>query len=187
MSCVLLLPVLFIPLFGYGVAALRAAQTDATQGPPPWRWSSRLITDGAWTALWVGLSVLPFVVIYIAVATALHATGLAEGIARALTALVLALPWGLLVLLLLPHASTRFAVSGSWRDLFDVRRALHDVRRDFASWNVAVAAIISGWAIGVACVGLLCVGLVPGVFYAILVSAHAAATLEHESPPVPAR
>ena len=32
-------------------------------------------------------------------------------------------------------------------------------------------------AVGVACVGLLCVGIVPGIFYAILVSAHASAAL----------
>jgi hypothetical protein len=38
--------------------------------------------------------------------------------------------------------------------------------------------MVTGWAIGLACVGLLCVGLVPGVFYAILVSAHASAALQ---------
>jgi hypothetical protein len=52
------------------------------------------------------------------------------------------------------------------------------VRRDFATWNIAAAAIVTGWAAGLACAGLLCVGLVPGVFYAILVSAHAAAALQ---------
>ena len=39
-------------------------------------------------------------------------------------------------------------------------------------------AIVTGWVLGVACIGLLCVGILPGVFYAILVSAHASATLQ---------
>jgi hypothetical protein len=51
------------------------------------------------------------------------------------------------------------------------------VSRDFATWNLAAAAIVTGWALGLAAIGLLCVGLVPGVFYAILVSAHASAAL----------
>ena len=91
--------------------------------------------------------------------------------------LVLALPWGLVTLLLVPHATAAFASSGDPHDLFDVGGSLRGVRRDFATWNVVVAAIVTGWAIGLACAGLLCVGIVPGVFYAILVSAHAAATL----------
>ena len=48
--------------------------------------------------------------------------------------------------------------------------ALGDVRQ-------AGGKVVTAWAIGVACVGLVCVGLVPGVFYAILVSAHASAAL----------
>lgn len=187
MLCVLLLPVLFVPLFGYAVAAVRAAQRDARQGPPPWRWSRRLFSDGAWTALWLALSVLPFALIYTMVAAALQATPLDGAVAHVLAALVAALPWGVGVLLLLPHASARFAITGAASDLFDVRRALHDVRTGFASWNVAVAAIVTGWAIGTAAIGLLCVGVVPGVFYAILVSAHAAATLQREGPASSAR
>jgi hypothetical protein len=34
----------------------------------------------------------------------------------------------------------------------------------------------------VACVGFLCVGLFPGIFYAILVSAYASATLHPPGP-----
>ena len=45
---VLLLPVAFIPLLGYAIAATRAAETAG--GPPPLRVSVRLVTDGFWTA-----------------------------------------------------------------------------------------------------------------------------------------
>jgi hypothetical protein len=61
------------------------------------------------------------------------------------------------------------------------------VRRDFTTWNLAAAAMVTGWAIGLACVGLLCLGIVPGVFYAILVSAHASAALQNEAAVSPAR
>ena len=96
--------------------------------------------------------------------------------------LVLALPWGLLMLLLVPRATASFASSGDPHDLFDIGASLRGVRDDFVRWNVVVAAIVTAWAVGVACVGLLCVGIVPGVFYAILVSAHATAALhQHEA------
>jgi hypothetical protein len=97
-------------------------------------------------------------------------------------ALILALPWGLLSLLLLPHATARFAATGDPRNLFDIAATLRGVRRDFITWNIVAAAIVTAWAVGLACVGLLCIGIVPGVFYAILVSAHAAAALQHQSP-----
>ena len=85
----------------------------------------------------------------------------------------------------LPHATAEFATGADPRVLFDVAASLRGVRRDFATWNVVAAAIVTAWAVGLACVGLLCVGIVPGVFYAILVSAHATAALAHtgtESP-----
>jgi hypothetical protein len=90
---------------------------------------------------------------------------------------VLALPWGLVMLLLMPHATVRFAAGGRPIDLFDFPAAIRGVGRDFATWNLAAAAIVTAWAVGLACVALLCVGIVPGVFYAILVSAHATAAL----------
>ena len=94
---------------------------------------------------------------------------------------------GLLLLLVLPHATARFASSGSPRDLFDFRTSLVAVRRDFAIWNLAAAAMVTAWIIGFACTGLLCIGLVPGVFYAILVSAHASAALHDKGPNPPTR
>ena len=91
---------------------------------------------------------------------------------------VLALPWGLLLLLFMPHGTSRFAASGRVRDLFDFPATLRDVRRDFPAWNVVAAAMVTAWVVALACVGLLCVGLLPGAFYAILVSAHASASLQ---------
>jgi uncharacterized protein DUF4013 len=178
---VLLVPVLFIPLLGYSVAATRASEIDPAAGPPPWRWSVRLFVDGFWVTTALLASWLPFALLLNPLAGAL--TGLASDAfnAHVVSLLVLALPWGLLALLVLPHATASFAASGRPGDLFNITAALGGVRRDFATWNTVVAAIVTAWAIGLACVGILCVGIVPGVFYAILVSAHAAATLRSPS------
>jgi hypothetical protein len=100
---------------------------------------------------------------------------------------LLALPWGLLLLIHVPHATARFAHSGRGVDLFDLPASIGAVRRDFTTWNLAAAAMVTGWAIGLAGVGLLCLGIVPGVFYAILVSAHASAALQNEGANSPAR
>jgi hypothetical protein len=130
---------------------------------------------------------LPFAVAATLLAAALSAPDLwhsadpllhVEGWTAAI--LIAALPWGILLLFLMPHATARFARTGRVRDLVDFPASVRSVRRDFASWNVAVAAIVTAWAVGVACIGLACIGLVPGVFYAILVSAHATATLHPE-------
>jgi hypothetical protein len=191
---VLFLPLLFIPLLGYSIEATRAAEQDPSQGPPPWRLSHRLVSDGSWTFLAILLTAAPYLLFgplagalrdahvwqsNDAVLSRLHAATLAT--------FILALPWGLLALLVMPHATARFAATGRPRDLFDFAAALRGVRRDFATWNLAAAAIVTGWAVGVACVGLLCVGLVPGIFYAILVSAHASAALHDTGSPSPAR
>ena len=102
--------------------------------------------------------------------------------AHVVTVFVLALVWGLVLLLFLPHATARFAHTGDPQDLFYFRRSVElAFGRDFATWNLVAAAMVTGWAIGLACVGLLCVGLVPGIFYAILVSAHACAVLHPKS------
>jgi Protein of unknown function (DUF4013) len=170
---VLLWPVLFIPLLGYALDAVRAREA-----PPRFRLSTRLLVDGFWLALALLITVLPFALIVRPLAAALGGS-LVGG---ALAFFILALPWGLLVLLLLPHAAATFAATGRPADLFDVVAAVRGAIRDFATWNAVVAAIVTAWAIGLACAGLLCVGIVPGVFYAILVSAHAAASLPPQSP-----
>jgi len=184
---VVLLPVTFIALLGYSVAATRAAATAPGEGPPPWRPLGPLLADGLCCALAVALLTLPFALVAVVLSAALSSPDLwhsadpllhVEGWTAAI--LIAALPWGIVLLLLMPHATARFAASRRVGDLFDFPASVRSVRRDFARWNIAVAAMVTAWALGLAGVGLLCVGLVPGIFYAILVSAHATATLHPE-------
>jgi hypothetical protein len=179
---VLLLPIAFIPLLGYAIAATRAAEDDPMHAPPPWKWSKRLFVDGFWTAIAVLLLSAPFI-------GALNPLGGVIG--RALpqpysqigTVFLLALPWGLLLLLLMPHGASRFAASGRPLDMFDFPASLRAVKRYFPVWNLVAAAMVTAWVLAIACVGLLCVGILPGTFYAILVSAHAAAALHQTTGP----
>jgi hypothetical protein len=187
---VLFLPIMFIPLLGYAVAATRRAQDDPTQPPPPWRLSATLITDGFWTAIVLLLLSAPFVVALNPLADAIGGAhpwpvsySLSQVFPHVEAALLLALPWGLLLLILMPHGTSRFAATRRPGDLFDFRTTLREVKRDFPAWNLVAAAIVTAWVIAVACVGLLCVGLFPGIFYAILVSAYASATLHPPGPP----
>jgi hypothetical protein len=191
----LLLPIAFIPLLGYAIACTRAASLDASQGPPGWHISIRLLSDGFWTALAILLLTAPFALVLNPFANLLSDTrvwhvsdhALSEVYAHLAAGFTLALPWGLLLLLLMPHAATRFASSGRPADLFDFRSAVRGVRRDFTTWNLAAAAMVTAWAAALACVGLLCTGIVPGIFYAILVSAHASAALHDTGANPPAR
>lgn len=182
---VLLAPIAFIPLLGYAVAATRSASIDAASGPPRWALSLRLLTDGLWIFVAVVLIAAPFVLASGPLARVIEQLhlwrvpdpALSRLYANLAAGFALALPWGLGMLLLMPHATVRFAASGRAIDLFDFPAAVRNVARDFATWNLAAAAIVTAWAVGLACVGLVCVGIVPGIFYAILVSAHAAAAL----------
>ena len=167
---VLLVLLLFVPLLGYAVAATRAAE-QRSDGPPTWRFEPRLFTDGIWTAFAVLVTIVPFAAAFVALSHRVN------GISLAVVFFVLLFFWGLVALIFLPHATAAFAASGRPADLFDVTAAVRGVGRDFPTWNTVVAAIVTAWAIALACVALLCVGIVPGVFYAILVSAHAAAAL----------
>jgi hypothetical protein len=192
---VLLLPIAFVPLLGYAVAATRESELDASTGPPTWKLSVRLLSDGFWTALVVVLLTAPFALLINPLAGWLFDAHVMRGTdvpvsqlyAHTIALFLLALPWGLLLLLHMPHATARFALSGRAADLFDLPASIRAVRRDFTTWNLAAAAMVTGWAVGLACVGLLCVGLVPGVFYAILVSAHASAALNYKGANTPAR
>jgi hypothetical protein len=174
----LFLPITFILLLGYAIAATRGAEDDPTQPPPPWKLSAGLITDGFWTALVLLLLSAPFAVALNPLANAIR---LSETNAHIVAALLLALPWGFLLLLLMPHGTSRFAATRRPLDLFDFPAALRKVKRGFPAWNLVAAAIVTAWVIAVACVGLLCVGVFPGIFYAILVSAYASATLHSPS------
>jgi len=192
---VLLLPVAFIPLLGYAIAATRAAELDPAQGPPRWALSSRLLSDGFWTALVIVLLTAPFVLAFNPLAALLFDARVWTGrdvavsqlYAHVVSAFILALPWGLLLLLLMPHATARFAQTGKPAHLFGFPAAIRGVTGDFSTWNLVAAAIVTAWAVGLAGVGLLCVGLVPGVFYAILVSAHASAALHDQGANSPTR
>jgi len=192
---VLLIAVAFIPLLGYAIAATRAAAIDPESGPPRWTLSFRLLSDGFWTALVITLLTAPFALAFNPLAAVFFNAHIWTGTdvavsqlyAHVAAAFLLALPWGLLFLLHMPHATARFARTGGPTDLFNLPESIRGVARDFATWNLAAAAIVTAWAIGLACAGLLCVGLVPGVFYAILVSAHASAALNVEGKSSPAR
>ena len=173
----LLLPVAFVPLLGYAVAVTRSAAADPFRRPPPvLELTGRLFTDGLWTALAIAVTVAPFALAFVAL------TRLVDGVGLVIAFYLLALPWGLVALLVFPHGTATFALSGNPRDLFDVAASVRCVRRDFATWNAVVAAIVTAWAIGLACAGLLWVGILPGIFYAILVSAHATAALARPDP-----
>ena len=191
----LFLPLLFIPLLGYAIEATRAAERDPSQGPPRWRVTGRLLSDGLLTTLAIAVLTVPFAVAFDPIAGVLfdahiwRATDptLAQLNVHVLAFFGIALPWGFLLLLVMPHATSRFAASGNWVDLFDIPRSLRCVFSDFATWNLSAAAMVTGWAVGLACAGLLCVGVLPGVFYAILVSAHASAALHGQGANPPTR
>lgn len=173
---VLLLPIAFIPLLGYAIAATRAALANLS--PPPFRLSVRLLTDGFWTAAVLLLLSAPFALVWSPLA---HAIPLSRVYAQITAAFLLALPWGLVLLLLMPHGTGRFAAYGRPRELFDFPKTIREVKRDFPMWNLAAAAMVTAWVVAVACVGLVCVGILPGTVYAILVSAHASATVHSPS------
>lgn len=183
---VLLLPIAFVPLLGYAIAATRAAEVNPLESPPPWRPSARLITDGFLVAIVLLLLSAPFLLAINPLAGAIAGghvwnvsdPSLSHVYAHIAATFLLALPWGLVLLLLMPHTSSRFAATGRAWHLVDFPAALRGVRRDFPIWNLAAAAMVTAWVLGVACIGLLCVGVLPGMFYAILVSAHASATLQ---------
>ncbi len=171
---VLFLPITFIPLLGYAIAGTRCAQDDPAQPPPSWKLSAHLITDGFWTSVVLLLLSAPFVLVLNPLASLIPISPAYTHIAAAL---LLALPWGLVLLILMPHGTSRFAATRRPMDLFDFPTTVREVKRDFPAWNLVAAAIVTAWIVAVACVGLLCVGLFPCILYAILVSAHACATL----------
>ena len=186
---VALLPIGFIPLLGYAVAATRAVAVNPEAGLPPWALSRRLLADGFWIALAVTVVAAPFALALSPLSSLIDNAplwrvsdpSLSRFYSQLVAVVILALHWGLVMLLLMPHAARRFALSGRPGDLLDVPATLRSVGHDFATWNLAAAAIVTAWALGVACIGLLCIGVVPGIFYAILVSAHATAAL-HGAP-----
>lgn len=182
---VVLLPLGAIPLLGYAVAVMRTAARDPEAGPPAWPPLGRLLADGGWVAAVLLVLTAPFALLGSYLGALLAATLgslLGDPAVRSVVlpvagAAIAGLPWGILLLVLMPSATVRFARSGSPRDLLDPRAAIATVRRRFGAWNLVVVAIVTAWALGLCGLGLAVVGVVPGVLYAILVSAHASASL----------
>jgi hypothetical protein len=181
---VLLWPLAFILLLGYAIAAVRASAADAEAPPPPFGLDARLLHDGAWTALVVGLITLPFAAAWWPFSSLFAHHVFQTGVpffdrvyALVASGLLLGLPWGAALLVQMPGASVRFAASGRGRDLFDVAASLRGIRERYAVWNLTVVGIVTAWIVGLLGSALCCVGVLPGVFYAILVSAHASAAL----------
>jgi hypothetical protein len=179
-----LLPIGLVPLLGYAVAVVRSAAADPEAGPPPWRPLPRLLAEGLLVALVIAVLTAPFALLaaVLTVPAGRLLVGVADpflrsGLAVVIAAAVAALPWGILLLVLMPPATARFARSGLYADLLDAPAAIRVVRRRFPAWNLTVVAIVTAWAVGLSGVGVALVGVVPGVVYAMLVSAHATASL----------
>ncbi len=111
LAMVILVPIAFIPLLGYAIAATRAAGLDPGAGPPRWALTRRILADGFWVALAIALVAAPFALALgplsglIAGATPWHVSdpNLSRLYAELAAAFILALPWGLVMLLLMPH------------------------------------------------------------------------------------
>jgi hypothetical protein len=102
LAMVVLLPIAFIPLLGYAVAATQSAAIDPARGLPPWTHWGRLITDGFWVALAILLIAAPFALVFDPLSTLIDSTriwrvtdsGLSRTYAELAAVFVLALPWG---------------------------------------------------------------------------------------------
>src|SRR4029077_9361784 len=60
---VLLLPLTFILLLGYAVAATRAAAGAGSEGPPQWHGMRRLLSDGLSVGVAIALLTVPFALV----------------------------------------------------------------------------------------------------------------------------
>jgi hypothetical protein len=187
---VALLPIAFIPVFGYAVTCARTAAHSLWEPPPPWRLNARLLTDGAWSSLQAALLTLPFAFggwwLGSVLAGHWHPTGdpfVSAGYAWTVALTLAALAAGLVLLVVVPPTLARFAVSGRPTDLAALGSVVECVRGRFAAWNLALAVITTSWIVAAAGLGLLVIGVIPGVFYAILTSAHACAALSPDRAP----
>lgn len=183
LACLLLLPLAFPLLFGYVAGVVRAAAADPAAGPPPWRVSARQVMDGLWIAAQLVVLTFPFAGAAWLGSSLLAARWRPAGdpyLDRAYALLVAGLPaalaWGLVCLVVVPPTLAAFAAGGRPRALADVGLVAHTLRHRFPEWNLAGAVIVTAWILALVSGGLLCAA-VAGVYYAILVSAHACSTL----------
>lgn len=189
-ALVLVLPVSFPVLFGYAVGCVRNAACDPDAPPPPWHVGGRLLTDGLWTALQAAVLTAPFAVaarlLAALLAGAWHPTGgafLDAALAWIAAVTVAALPWGVLLLVVVPPTLARFALTGRPADLAGLGWVVRCVRERYAQWNLVVVGVTTAWALAAAALAVAGIGVVPGAFYAILVSAHACSALAPDRTP----
>jgi len=181
---VAVLPVSFVVVFGYTVGCIRVAAADAAAGPPGWRVRRRLLSDGAWSGLQAAVLTLPFVTLaWLAsgeLGQAWHPTGdrfVDSANALVVAVAAVALPWGVLMLTAVPPTVARFAMSGRPADLASLTAVVQAIRGRFADWNLVIVTITTSWLLAAAGLAVALIGVVPGAYYAILVSAHACAAL----------
>jgi len=184
MGLVALLPLTFPAVFGYAVACARTAARDPAAPPPRWRIRPALLGDGVLAGAQAAAVTAPFALLAWLLGAQLtriwHPTGdalLDSGLAWIVVVTAVALPWGVLMLVVVPPTLASFAVTGRPADLARLPLVLVCVRDRYAVWNLVLVGITTSW--GLAAVGLAVagVGVVPGAFYAILVSAHACSAL----------
>jgi len=175
---VALLPVTFPVVFGYAVECVRSAACDPAAGPPPWRMRPG---DGAWAALQAAALTAPFAVLAWLLDMPVAAL-LDPALAWVVAVTVAALPWGVVVLVVVPPTLASFAVTGRPADLARIGLIVATVRDRYADWNLVLVAITTAWALAVVGLAVVGVGIVAGAFYAILVSAHACSALAPHRP-----
>ena len=137
LALVALFPLTFVAVFGYAVACVRAASCDPGGGPPGWLAAGwRMLGDGCWSALQAAAITLPFVALAwalsVEVARLWHPTGdvfVDRALALTVGGSVAALPWGVLMLVVVPPTLARFALSGRPADLAQLGAVIACVRR----------------------------------------------------------
>ncbi|HEY4026656.1 MAG TPA: DUF4013 domain-containing protein [Candidatus Dormibacteraeota bacterium] len=190
MILVAVLPLSFPLVFGYAVACTRTSVWAPAEAPPSWRVCWRLVADGVWSALQAAVLTAPFAAGAWLLAGLLVRVWRPTGNAFPDVALdwiaaltVAAMPWGVAMLLVVPPTIARFAVTGRPADLAELRWVVRCVHGRYAEWNVVLVGITTAWALAAVGVAVAGVGVVPGAFYAILVSAHACSALAPDRTP----
>ena len=179
----LVCPLGLIPVLGYAVACARAVAAGTSSGLPPWRLGVRLLAEGGlllavllavtapfvalvwWSSGWIG-GLLPVPDPFVA-----------RGYGVLIATAPLGLVWALTALLTVPPGLARYARTGRAREFIDFAATLRLLRAHFPAWNLAGVPIVTAWAVALLAVFAGGLGAPFAAFYAILVSAHASATL----------